>query len=274
MTEHEAKTDARYWSDELRSLVGGANLVVLVACVALGVWGSFDSMTDAGGDRLWGNLATIAPGVYAGWCMLEPALRRSASIGAVLMRMVSACLIAPGLVSVPIGIVQAIAMLFPSAREAIAASSSDNGGFHYYWSEGIVAQIFLVPFAGWIIGMCVALGVCLILSLPILSVRAPRVVATGSHIDEVSGVKRDSTTAFVFCGLGATVLGIALWVFGDGGSILDFPDDAARVLSALTRYGIFYGDDAMWLFGVVFVVAGVFAMGWGCLRVVRARAGR
>lgn len=275
MSEPEANQDTPTWKGELRSLVTGVNLVVLIACVALGVWGSFDSMTDAGGDRFLGNLATVAPSLYAGWCMLEPALRGAANIGALLMRMVSACLLAAALVSFPIGVIQAVAMIFPGAREAVTSTTMNNGGFHYYWSEGIVAQLFLVPFAGWIIGMCAALGVCLILSMPILSLRSPRVVATGSHIEEVSRAKRDSTTAFVFCGLGATVLGIGLWVFGDGGSILEFPADAARVLSELSRYGSVDWGDTMWLFGVGFVVVGVLAMGWGCVRVLSARsAGR
>lgn len=271
MSEQGRKEDAPTWKGELRSLVTGVNLVVLIVCVALGVWGSFDTMTDAGGDRFWGNLAIVAPSLYAGWCMLEPALRGAANIGTLLMRMVSACLIAAAFVSFPIGVIQAVAMVFPGAREAITTATVNNGGFHYYWSEGIVAQLFLVPFAGWIIGMCAALGVCLILTMPILSLRAPRIVATGSHIEEVSGAKRDSTTAFVFCGLGATTLGIGLWIFGDGGSILEFPGDAARVLSALARYGNVYWDDATWLFGVIFVVAGVIAMGWGCVRVLLAR---
>ena len=270
MSEQEMTDDAPTWRGELRSLVTGVNLAVLIACVALGVWGSFDSMTDAGGDRFLGNLALVMPGVYAGWCMLEPALRRVTGLEVVLMRLVSACLIAAAFVSFPIGVILAVVMILPSARDAVTAATANNGGFHYYWSEGIVAQLFLVSFVGWIIGMGVALGVCLILTMPILSVRAPHVVATGSHLEEVRGAKRDSTTAFVFCGLGATTLGIGLWLFGDGGSILEVPEDLGRFLRWLSR-GSFEWDQAIWLFGVLFVVIGVAAMAWGCVRVIFAR---
>lgn len=254
---------------ELRALVSGVNLGVLLVAIAAATWGAFDSMTDAGDDRFWGNLALAGPGIYAGWCMLELALRRSVTIGAVVIRLLSACLVAPALVAIPVGVILAISVIFPGVRDAIADAQARNGGFHYYWSEGIVAQLFLVPLGGWVIGACIALGVCLIVTMPILSLRAPTVVAAGSHIEQVQGAKRDSTTALIFCGLGATVLGIALWVFGDGGSIVEFPRDLGRFLSGLS-YG-FDWDEATWLFGVVFVILGVLAMGWGCVRVVSAR---
>lgn len=257
---------------DLRSLVSGVNLIVLLLAVAAGTWGVFDSMTDADGERFWGNLAIAAPGLYAGWCMLEPALRRSTHTGAVILRLLTACFIAPALVAIPVGVIQAIALIFPGVRAAITSAQADNDGFHYYWSEGIVSQLLLVPFAGWMIGACVALGVCLIVSLPILSLRSPTVVAGGSHIEKVEGGTRDSMTAFVFCGLGATMLGTVLWVFGDGGSLLDFGPDLTRFLSTLS-YGYLDWDQAAWLIGVILVVPGVLAMAWGCVRVLRARAG-
>ena len=78
MAEQTAETaDAHLWRNETRSLVSGVNLVVLIAAIAAGVFGVFDSMTDADGDRFWGNLVVAAPGIYAGWCMLEIAWRRS-----------------------------------------------------------------------------------------------------------------------------------------------------------------------------------------------------
>lgn len=265
-----SSSGALTFRSEMRSLVSGVSLVVLIVALAAAIWGAFDGMTDAEEERPWGNLGVSASALYAGWCMLEPALRRKTHIGAVMMRLLSACLIAPAFVSVPTGVVVGIAVLFPATRNAITTAAANNGGFHYYWSEGIVAQVFLMPLAGWIIGACTALGVALVLSLPILSIRSPDAVATGSHIEKVDGEKRGSTSAFVFCGLGATVLGISLWVFGDGGSILDFPDDLVRFLGWLAR-GSFEWDQAMWLFGVVFVVIGVAAMGWGCVRVMFAR---
>ncbi|MBT2484929.1 MULTISPECIES: hypothetical protein [unclassified Microbacterium] len=256
---------------DLRRLLSGVNLAVLLLSIAAATWGVFDSVTDADGDRFWGNLAIAGPGVYAGWCMFEPALRRSTGVGLVILRLLSACLIAPALVAVPVGVILAIAVIFPGMREAIASSQADNGGFHYYWSEGIVSQLLLVPLAGWMVGACVALGVCLIVTLPILSLRAPDVVISGSHIEKVEGAKRDTTAAFVFCGLGATILGIVLWVFGDGGSILEFPRDLGRFLDGIS-HGVVDGQEAAWLFGVLLVVAGVLAMGWGCTRVLSARS--
>ncbi len=217
MNKRGMQDDAPGWRSEGRSLVTGVNLWVLIACVAFGAWGAFDSMTDAEGDRIWGSLSVATPAVYAGWCMLEPALRPSLNIGGLLVRMSSACLVAPGFVALPVGLIQAVATIVPGTRATIATATADNGGFHYYWAEGIAAQLFLVPFMGWILGMCAALGVCLILSLPVLSFRAPAVIRDGSHLEKVNPTDRDSTTAFVFCGLGATILGIGLWLFGDGG---------------------------------------------------------
>lgn len=256
---------------EVRRLVSGVNLAVLVLAILAGLCGAVDSMTDAGGDRFWGNLTIAAPGVYAGWCMLEPAVRKSTDIRTVLLRMVPACLIAPAFVAIPVGAAVGIAVLFPGVRDLIAAAEAGNGGFHYYWSEGVVSQVLLVPLGGWVVGACIALGVCLIIALPVLSLRSPGTVATGSHIESVNGAKRDSTAAFVFCGLGATIAGIVLWVFGDGGSILEVPRALGRVADALSS-GVVLWDEAAWLGGVLLVVLGLIGMGWGCGRVLRARS--
>lgn len=273
MTEQSAQAENEgVFRAETRSLLRGVNLVVLITAVAAAVWGVFDSMADADGDRFVGNLVIAAPCVYAGWCMLEVAWKRLASIATVMLRLVSACFFAPAFVVVPVAVIQLIAVAFPGVRDAITAAQARNGGFHYYWSEGIWRQIFLLPLGGYALGMCVALGVALILTLPIISIRSPHIAAQGSHLEKVEGAKRMSTTAFVFVGLGATVLGIVLWQFGDGGSVTDFPGDLGRLMHALTAYGYFSWDDSVWLFGVVFVVVGVAVMGWGCVRVLFARS--
>lgn len=271
MTTQASETkDAHLWRDEVRALVTGVNLVVLIAAIVAGAWGVFDSMTDAGGDRFAGNLFIAAPGIYAGWCMLEVAWKRLASIATVILRLFAACFVAPAFVAIPVAVIQLIAVAFPGVRDAIAEAQAHNGGFHYYWDEGIATNLFLMPLGSYAIGMCVALGVALILALPIISIRDPHIAAQGSHIEKVEGGKRISTTAFVFVGLGATTLGIVLWGFGDGGSIAEFPEDLGRFLSALS-YGYAYWDDAVWLLGVVFVVLGVAFMAWGCVRVLFAR---
>lgn len=69
------------------------------------------------------------------------------------------------------------------------------------------------------------------------------------------------------------MLGIVLWVFGDGGSIAEFPEDLERFTGALSS-GYFDGNGAMWLAGVPLVAAGVLAMAWGCLPVTAARLRR
>ncbi|MGO2747504.1 hypothetical protein [Microbacterium sp.] len=266
------EASAHPWRDETRSLVSGVNLIVLIVAIVAGIWGVFDSMTDADGERFAGNLFIAAPGIYAGWCMLEIAWKRLASIGTVIMRLVSACFFAPAFVAVPVAVIQLIAVAFPGVRDAIADAQTQNGGFHYYWDAGIAEQLLLLPMGSYVIGMCVPLGVALIIVLPVISIRTPHIAAQGSHLEKVESGKRMSTTAFVFVGLGATVLGIGLWQFGDGRSITEFPEDLGRLLHALTTYGVFFWDDAVWLFGVVFVTAGVLVMGWGCVRVMFARA--
>jgi hypothetical protein len=66
------------------------------------------------------------------------------------------------------------------------------------------------------------------------------------------------------------MLGIVLWVFGDGGSIAEFPEDLGRFIQTLSS-GYVDWHGATWLIGVVLVVAGVLAMAWGCVPVMAAR---
>lgn len=180
-------------------------------------------------------------------------------------------LLAPALVSLPVGLIQAIALAFPGIRATIRQAAADNNGFHYYWDEGITLGLVLVPLGGWLFGAVVALGVLIILTMPILSLRSPEVVATGSHLEKLEPGPRDHTAALVFCGLGATVLGITLWQFGGGGHIGDFPQ-ALRRFFASSSGGYLYWPDAVWLVGVVLVAVGLTALTWGCVRVLIARA--
>lgn len=258
------------FGDDLADLLSGINLLFLIVAIGAGIWGSFDGMTDAAEERPWGNLALVATAIYAGWCMWQPSISRRPDIRTVMLRFGSACLIAPGLVAVPVAVVVGIAVLFPGVRAMIEDAETANGGFHYYWSEGIGSQVFLMLIAGWLIGACVALGVALILTLPILSLRSPKVVATGSHIEKVATGKRDSTSALVYCGLGAMTLGIVLWVFGGGRSIVYFAGDVERLFAMAAR-GIIHWGDTVWPLGVVFVAIGIVLMGWGCVRVIFAR---
>lgn len=262
--------DPHLFRTDLRAMLRGASLVVLVIAIAAGVWGVFDTLTDARGDRPWGTLSTAAPAVYAGWCMLEMAWKRVATAEPVLVRMVTACLVAPLFVAVPLGVIQAVMIAFPGVRRAIEDATAANDGFHYWWSEGLGAQLGLVPGAGYVIGMCVPLGVALIIVMPVLSLRAPQIAAEGSHLEQVEPGRRGATTAAVFVGLGVTTLGTGLWLFGDGGSIVEFPEGVGRFLNAAS-YGYVPWDEAVWLVGVVLVVGGVAAMAWGCVRVLIAR---
>ena len=266
----DPEADPHPFRTDLRAMLGGANLVVLIVVIAAGVWGVFDTLTDASGDRPWGTLSIAAPAVYAGWCMLEMAWKRLSQVGIVLLRLMTACFVAPLFVAVPVGVVQAIAIAFPGVRQAIDDATAANDGFHYWWSEGIGAQVALVPGAGYVVGMCAPLAVMLIIVMPVISLRAPRIAAEGSHLEKVEPGRRDAATAFVFVGLGATTLGIGLWAFGDGGSLVEFPEGVARLLNAAS-YGYVLWDEAVWLLGVVLVVLGVAAMAWGCVRVLIAR---
>lgn len=262
--------DPHPFRTDLRAMLGGANLVVLIAAIAAGVWGVFDTLADAGGDRPWGTLSIAAPAVYAGWCMLEMAWKPLSQVGTVLVRLMTACFIAPLFVALPVGAVQAIAVAFPGVRQTIDDATAANDGFHYWWSEGLGAQLALVPGAGYVVGVCAPLAVILIIVMPVLSLRAPSIAAEGSHLEKVEPGRRDAATAFVFVGLGATTLGIGLWSFGDGGSLLEFPEGVGRVLNAAS-YGYVLGDEVVWLLGVVLVVLGAAAMAWGCVRVLIAR---
>jgi hypothetical protein len=270
MTEREAAEDRHPVRTEMLSLVGGVNLVVLVLAIAAGVWGTFETMADAAGEGAGGIVAIAAPGVYAGWCMLEMAWKRLAGIGMVMLRLLTACFVAPLFAAIPIGVIQAVAVAFPGARRTIDDARVHNDGFHYWWSEGIGAQLALVPGAGYVIGMCVPLAVLLIVVMPVVAIRAPRVAAEGSHLEQVAASRRRTTTALVYVGLGATTLGIGLWEFGKGGSVMEFPRDLGRFLEDLSR-GYPQWADAVWLVGAVVVALGVLAMAWACVRVLVAR---
>lgn len=262
--------DIRVYRDGIRALLTGVNGVVLGVSLALMAWGMIDSLIDADGDRPIGLLVIATPALYAGWVTLEIAWRAQ-RLTDLMARIVTGCLVAPLFVAVPGFMMHALAVALPPVREAIARAADANDDFHYYWSEGIGQQLLLVPLGGWVVGAAIALGVCLIVTLPVLSLRAPRVVAAGSRIEPGAQDSLNRSVPAVFCGLGAVILGIVLWVGGEGGSIGEFPD-GVRELFAASRYGPPHADQWMWPLGVVLVVAGCASILVGVLLVGRRRS--
>lgn len=141
------------WGVDIARTLTGWNALALYLSVVLGIVGVFLSMVDADGEQLLVGLMFLAPSLYATWLMVEVALHRENDGGAIVRRMGVASMFSSLLVAVAVGVIQAIIVAFPRMRAFIEQTMEHNNGHHYWWQDGIVGQIFLVPMISWILGL-------------------------------------------------------------------------------------------------------------------------
>lgn len=254
---------------EVRRAYLGPRLLIAIAAFALSCWGTLDSYRDADGDRILGAMPLLAPGLLAGWMTLSVVWMRNFSIQTLMARILFAGFVG----AVPVIIANTLFLLgtwaVPANRALIHSVR-----FHYWWEGSIGIQLVLTGFGGLVGQMCGVLAVALIITLPILSLRNPKVVATGSHLWKVEDSKRrDTLAAYVFCGLGSFILGLILVVptkgLEDAFAIVDELWFSVRLFFVYQRM-----DDVervVWLTGVGFMAGGLMLLAVACGEVVVAR---
>ncbi|CAN7421079.1 hypothetical protein [Knoellia sp. LjRoot47] len=103
---------------------------------ALAVATTWHSMGDAAGDGLGLVVPIAAPAVVSAWAVLELVWRRTDM--PLPTRLFLACISAP----LPSAVLSALTVgglsALPAARRAVEEASAGNGGFHYWWDDGVV----------------------------------------------------------------------------------------------------------------------------------------
>lgn len=258
-----------YYRAEARRAYLTPRVLIVVAAFALACWGTLDSFHDAGGERLLGAMPFAAPALLTGWMTLSVVWMRTFSLQTLMARILFAGFVG----AVPLIIANMLflvgAWMVPANRALIHGAR-----FHYWWVDSIGMQVMLTGLGGFIGQLGGVLLVALIITLPILSLRNPKVVATGSHLWKVEdGKHRDTLAAYVFCGLGSFMLGLLLALPTKG---VEDPYSVVEELIFSAQLFFVYQrmDDlerVVWLAGVGFMGGGLMLVAVACGEVLVAR---
>lgn len=144
-------------------------LLVITALLAVAsAVTTWRSMGDAEGNGLGLLVPIAAPSVVAAWACLELFWRDTGM--PLPTRLFLACISAPLPAAVASAFVVGGLSALPAAGRAVRDASDANGGFHYWWDDGVGAVTGVWTFFGsWGIGGAAGLGVLLVVVLPILS---------------------------------------------------------------------------------------------------------
>lgn len=155
----------------------------LIGMLALAsIYGSYDSLSDAYGDRRLGHIPLVAPSVVAIWVSFELLWRRTALT--LPHRLFITCILTP-LPSVIISTIAWAAFGASGYGQDLITSTSEGIYDHYYWprdARGLAAAP-LMFFGGWGVAGFMGLMSLLIVVLPVKAFLATRELTAGTQLD-------------------------------------------------------------------------------------------
>lgn len=156
--------------------------VLTAALGALAALTTWQSMGDAEGDGLGLLVPIAAPAAVSAWAVLELVWRHTEM--PLPTRLFLACISAP----LPSAVVSALVVgglsALPSAGAVVREAADANGGFHYWWDDGVGPVTGMWTFFGsWGIGGAAGLVVLLVLVMPVLAWTRSGDVLEGTRIE-------------------------------------------------------------------------------------------
>lgn len=158
-------------------------LLALTAVLgAVSVATTWHSMGDAEGDGLGLLVPVAAPAVVSAWAVLELVWRRT--VLPLPTRIFLACLSAPLPSALVSGLVVGVMGSVPAASRAVGAAARANGGFHYWWGDGVGPVTGLWTFFGSFgIGGAAGLFLLLVVVMPVLAWTRSGEVLDGTRVE-------------------------------------------------------------------------------------------
>lgn len=158
-------------------------LLVLTAALALAsVVTTWHSLDDAEGAGLGLLVPITAPSIVAAWACLELFWRDTGM--PLPTRLFLACVSAPLPAALASALVVGGVSALPAAARTVGAASEANGGFHYWWDDGLGPVTGIWTFFGsWGIGGAAGLGVLLVVVLPVLAWVRSDDVLSGTRVE-------------------------------------------------------------------------------------------
>lgn len=272
MSNDAGTTRSPFWA-LFRAETSIVTVALGLVAIAAATFGTIDSLTDAGGDRVTGSFAIVAPGVVAAWACVEAAWRPSPY--ALHIRLLVRCLALPLPVAVACAVETAVVTGLPPAQRIIGEAAAAHNDFHYYWGDGsgFLAGVWTL-FGGFGIGAFLGLMTFLIITFPLVAILHARYTMRSTDLDlsdeHAPGNRAGLIRATL--GLSASTLAIVLIIYGAnekrGDGFGESLVNAFRVLGDVD-----YLADLVWIVGIVLIPVAVVLFVWAMITTVRAPDG-
>src|SRR5699024_1828162 len=200
----------KFMKDELKKVYYGPQLLIVIGLFGLSCWGTIDSFYDPGGHRFLGALPFVTPAILAGWRVLT-ILRKQINCAE---KLVIHFFFYSFIVALPFIIANIFFVIGAWMVPVNQAFIEGYEGFHYWWAASIGLQTTITGLGGLAGQLIGAIAAMLFIILPVFSIQKPEILQKRSNLTKIKDVdRRNKITAFIYCGLGATIFIIALVFF-------------------------------------------------------------
>ncbi|MCW4457499.1 hypothetical protein [Microbacterium sp. MPKO10] len=268
MSSEAGSTRSPFWT-LVRAETSIVTVVLGIVAITAATFGTIDSLTDAGGDRVTGSFAIVAPSVIAAWACVEAAWRPSPH--ALHIRLLVRCLVLPLPVAVASAVETAVVTGLPTAQRIIDEAAAAHNDFHYYWGDGsgALAGVWTL-FGGYGVGAFIGLMTFLIITFPLVAILHARYTMRSTDLDLGEEHAQGNRAGLIrtTLGLSASTLAIVLIIYGvnekHGDGFGESLLNAFRVLSDVD-----YLADLAWIIGIVLIPIAVVLFVWAMTSTVR-----
>lgn len=227
-----------------------------IAAVIVAAIGTLDSFTDAGGTRILGALPFIVPGLLSLLhCLLI--LRDDAPNG---RRVTVHFLTSAFVVALPVVVANALvligAWLVPS-NQALVGPDVQNT----WWPGTLLAQVTITLFGGVAGQIGGALIAFILVVLPVIAVRHPRVIAQGGVLAKIadSRIGKAAILSLVY-GIAAAFIGGLMVTFTLKLNLSEIGYHLTLLVSTFAHLGTAPATQVVWAFGFLLVILGLAAL--------------
>lgn len=235
---------------------------------ALASWGTWDSFHDGAGDRVYGTFTLLAPVALASCYVIALGWAKGITFGLAIGRTVILGIALPIPLTVANALFFIIAWMVPANRAAYENYDRNHYYMHDFGEHLMITTIGTVVMSG-----AVALLVLILVTLPIIVLRAPVDVAEETRVGRVRSVRiRKVSISLIVCGLSVFLLGgiLAIATRGTDRIVREF-----RFIWRAIQEDRASTEELVWFIGMLISAAGGAAIVCGlALFLIAPRSGR
>jgi hypothetical protein len=225
-------------------------IILVLVLLALNIVGIIDSYYDMNFNRIFGLIPLVTPGILSAVYMLKVLWKKKDNIKEVIRYFNMASFVS----GVPLIIMNMIIVIITWMIPRFNSMVEVAGGNNSWLRETLLMQVMTTGLLGLAAQILGAVLVILIIVLPVLSLKNPKMVAEGSNIAEVKGARGIMrTTRFLYVGFAMALLGVIMAMMTEG--LTGLSHRVTFIISGI-QYGYISLSWIIWIIGLLLLLVG------------------